>query len=116
MTRGEPTKTIAQARAAGETRFTVHCGRVECGHRAEMTFDEIKLPDSTMFVHIPRLLKFRVHELRKPRREGDADLSAGSRPARPQGLRFTRSIAGAAFPISRRSAGTRRLHCLPTST
>jgi hypothetical protein len=58
MTRGEPTKTIAQARSAGETCFTVHCGRVECGHRAEMTFDEIKLPDSTIFVHIPRLLNF----------------------------------------------------------
>jgi hypothetical protein len=53
-----PTKTIGHARAAGETRFTVHCGQIECGHRAEMAFDEMKLPDETIFVHIPRLLNF----------------------------------------------------------
>jgi hypothetical protein len=58
VSRGEPTKTIANARAAGETRFTVHCGRIECGHRAELAFDAIKLPDETIFVHIPRLLNF----------------------------------------------------------
>jgi hypothetical protein len=58
MARGEPTKTIGNARAAGETRFTVHCGRIECGHRAELAFDEIRLPDETIFVHIPRLLNF----------------------------------------------------------
>src|SRR3954447_23891096 len=53
MSRGEPTKTIGNARAAGETRFTVtvHCGRIECGHRAELAFDEIRLPDETIFVH-----------------------------------------------------------------
>lgn len=39
-----PTKTIGNARAAGQTRFTVHCGRIECGHRAQMAFDELKLP------------------------------------------------------------------------
>jgi hypothetical protein len=39
MARGEPTKTIGNARAAGETRFTVHCGRIECGHRAELAFE-----------------------------------------------------------------------------
>jgi phage terminase large subunit GpA-like protein len=56
--KGQPTKTIGNARAAGETRFTVHCGRIECGHRAELAFDKIKLPDETIFVHIPRLLNF----------------------------------------------------------
>jgi hypothetical protein len=29
-----------------------------CGHRAEMTFDELRLPDETIFVHSPRLLNF----------------------------------------------------------
>jgi hypothetical protein len=53
MSRGEPTKTIGNARAAGETRFTVtvHCGRIEFGHRAELAFEEIRLPDETIFVH-----------------------------------------------------------------
>jgi hypothetical protein len=43
MARGEPTKTIGQARAAGETRFTVYCEGNGCGHRAELAFDEMKL-------------------------------------------------------------------------
>jgi hypothetical protein len=30
-----------------------HCGRVERGHRAEVTFDELRLRDETIFVHIP---------------------------------------------------------------
>jgi hypothetical protein len=58
MARGEPTKTIADAKRAGETRFTIYCERHGCGHRAEMAFDQLRLPDSAIFVHIPRLLNF----------------------------------------------------------
>jgi len=58
MARGAPTKTIAHARAAGETRFTVYCEHHGCGHRAELAFDQLRLPDSAIFVHIPRLLNF----------------------------------------------------------
>jgi hypothetical protein len=58
VARGEPTKTIAHARAAGETRFTVYCERHGCRHRAELALDELKLPDETIFVDIPRLLNF----------------------------------------------------------
>jgi hypothetical protein len=43
-----PSKTIAHARAAGETRFTIHCRRIECGHRAELAFEELRLPGETM--------------------------------------------------------------------
>jgi hypothetical protein len=53
----QPTKTIANSRAAGETR-TVDCERMGCGHRAQMRFDELRLPDETIFIHIPRLLNF----------------------------------------------------------
>jgi hypothetical protein len=58
MPRGGPTKTIGQARAAGETRFTIFCERHGCGHRAELAFDQLRLPDSAIFVHIPQLLNF----------------------------------------------------------
>jgi hypothetical protein len=58
MTRNEPTKTIGHARAAGETRFTIHCEATGCHHQAEMTFDELGLPDETIFVHIPRVKRF----------------------------------------------------------
>lgn len=58
MARGEPTKTVRQAKAAGETHFTIRCRRMECGHRATMAFDELRLPEETIFVHIPRLLNF----------------------------------------------------------
>jgi hypothetical protein len=83
VSRGEPTKTIANARAAGETRFTVHCGRIECGHRAELAFDAIKLPDETIFVHIPRLLNFVCSKCGSRDVKVNADLSTGSGTARP---------------------------------
>jgi hypothetical protein len=54
----QQTKTIANSRAAGETRFTFFGERMGCGHRAQMRFDELRLPDKTIFIHIPRLLNF----------------------------------------------------------
>jgi hypothetical protein len=51
-----PTKTIADARAAGETALTVHCLNMarHCYHQAPKSFDELKLPDEMIFVHIPQ--------------------------------------------------------------
>jgi hypothetical protein len=58
MARNPPTKTIAHARAAGETQFTVHCEAAGCYHQAVMSFDELGLPDETIFVHIPHVRGF----------------------------------------------------------
>ena len=41
--RGELTKTIAHARAAGETALTVHCLAQGCYHQAVKTFEELRL-------------------------------------------------------------------------
>jgi hypothetical protein len=57
MARGEPTKTIAHARAGGETALNVHCLGFGCYHQAVKTFEE----------------------LRQSEREGDADLPSGER-------------------------------------
>ena len=52
MARGEPTKTIGNARGAGgETVLTVHC--LGCYHRAVKTFEELKLWNDMIFVDIP---------------------------------------------------------------
>jgi hypothetical protein len=56
--RDRPTKTIGDARAGGETRFTIHCEATGCHHRAEMSFDELGLPDDVIFVDIPRVKRF----------------------------------------------------------
>jgi hypothetical protein len=58
MSRGEPTKTIGDARAGGETQFTVHCESTGCHHKAVMSFDQLGLPDETIFVYIPRVRGF----------------------------------------------------------
>jgi hypothetical protein len=47
MSRDEPTKTIARARAGGETALTVHCLAVGCYHQAVKTFEELKLWNMT---------------------------------------------------------------------
>jgi hypothetical protein len=54
MSRGEPTKTIAHARAAGETALTVHCLGVGCYHQAVKTFEELKLWNDIIFVDVPK--------------------------------------------------------------
>jgi hypothetical protein len=38
MARGEPTKTIGDAKAGGETALTVHCLTEGCQHQALKTF------------------------------------------------------------------------------
>ena len=60
MPRFEPTKTIADARAAGETALTVHCQNTacHCHHQARKTFDELKLPPEMIFVHVPQFRCF----------------------------------------------------------
>ena len=54
MPRGEPTKTIAQARAAGETTLTVHCTAQGCYHQAVKTFEELRLWNDMIFVDVPQ--------------------------------------------------------------
>jgi hypothetical protein len=53
MARGEPTKTIAHARAGGETALTVHCLGFGCYHEAVKTFEELKFWNDMIFVEIP---------------------------------------------------------------
>jgi hypothetical protein len=52
MSRGEPTKTIGHARAAGETALTMHC--LGCYHQAVKTFEELKLWNDMIFVETPK--------------------------------------------------------------
>jgi hypothetical protein len=54
MARGEPTKTIAHARAAGEKALTVHCLGAGCHHQAVKTFEELKLWNDMIFVDVPK--------------------------------------------------------------
>jgi hypothetical protein len=54
MSRGEPTKTIAHARAAGETTLTVHCLGQGCYHQAVKAFEELKLWNDMIFVDVPK--------------------------------------------------------------
>ena len=50
MSRG--TKTIAHARAGGETALTVHC--LDCYHQAVKTFEELKLWNDMLFADVPQ--------------------------------------------------------------
>ena len=50
MSRG--TKTIAHARAGGETALTVHC--LDCYHQAVKTFEEGTALNDMIFVDIPK--------------------------------------------------------------
>jgi len=54
MARGEPTRTIAHARAAGEKALTVHCLGPGCHHQAVKTFEELKLWNDVIFVDVPK--------------------------------------------------------------
>lgn len=47
-----------QCRAGGETHFTIHCAGQACHHQAVMAFDQLGLPDGTIFVDIPRCRRF----------------------------------------------------------
>jgi hypothetical protein len=54
MARGEPTKTIGNARAGGEKALRVHCLGPECHHQAVKTFEELKLWNDMIFVDVPK--------------------------------------------------------------
>jgi hypothetical protein len=58
MARGEPTKTIAHAKAGGETALTVHCLGFGCYHQAVKTFEELKLWNDVIFVDVPKHRRF----------------------------------------------------------
>jgi hypothetical protein len=49
-----PTKTIAHARAGGETALTVHCLGQGCHHQAVKRFEELKLWNDMIFVEVPQ--------------------------------------------------------------
>jgi hypothetical protein len=54
-----PTKTVADAEAAGETALTVHCQNTAyCHHQARKSFDELKLLPEMIFVHISQRRRF----------------------------------------------------------
>lgn len=50
--------TIGHGRSLGETELTVHCLGLYCYHQAVKTFDELKLPDDMIFIHVPRYRRF----------------------------------------------------------
>jgi hypothetical protein len=58
MVRGELTKTIGHARAAGEKTLTVHCRGPDCHHQAVTTFEELKLWNDMIFVDVPKHRRF----------------------------------------------------------
>jgi hypothetical protein len=53
-----------------------------CGHRAEMTFDELRLPDENDLRRHPTCSEIRLLDIWKPGREGNAYTSAGTGHAR----------------------------------
>ena len=44
--------TIGDSRRMGMTTVSVHCA-APCGHVAKLAFDDLRLPDSTVFIEIP---------------------------------------------------------------
>ena len=52
MARGKPTKTIGDAKAAGEKALTVHS--LDCYDQAVKTFEELRLWNDMIFVDVPK--------------------------------------------------------------
>jgi hypothetical protein len=73
MARGEPTKTIAHARAGRETALTVHCLGFGCHHQAVKTFNELKLWNDMIYAEVAKHRRF-VCAMGCPERQGNADL------------------------------------------
>jgi hypothetical protein len=85
MSRGEHTKIIAKAPRRGpEIALTVH--RLGCSRHAAKTFHGVKLWNGVISIDVPKHRRFRLHTMRKPEREGGANLSrragSGCRKAR----------------------------------
>jgi hypothetical protein len=73
-----PTKTIGHARAGAETELTIHSLGNDCHHQAVKTLEELKLWNDMIFVDVPKH-RHLVCSMRKPKREGDADLFPAAR-------------------------------------
>ena len=50
---GDNPPTIGDSRRQGMSTFSVHCA-APCGHVSKLTFDALRLPDTTIFIEIPR--------------------------------------------------------------
>ena len=53
--------TIADSKAHGIGGAHIQCGRIGCGNRRRMSWEEIGLPEATVFVEIGRARRFRCH-------------------------------------------------------
>ena len=53
--------TIAHAKGHGIGGAYIQCRRIGCGNRRRLSFDEIGLPDTAVFVEIGRSRRFRCH-------------------------------------------------------
>jgi len=78
--RGEPTKTIGDARAGGETKLTIHC--LGCYHEAVKTFEELKLWNDMIFVDVPQHRRLLCSQCGSRNVRVMLDLSARKRDAR----------------------------------
>lgn len=54
-----PLPTIRETRSHGVVACLIQCAGPNCWHETRFTFDELGLSDDTIFVHIPRLRRFR---------------------------------------------------------
>ena len=54
-----PLPTIGETRSHGVVACHVQCAGPNCWNERRFTFDELGLPDDAVFVHIPRLRRFR---------------------------------------------------------
>lgn len=57
-----PLPTIGDSRRSGIVACDVQCAGPDCWHQVGVTFDDLGLPDETVFVDIPRLRRFRCRK------------------------------------------------------
>ena len=53
--------TIGSVKAQGVRGVIVECRKGECGNRRKLSFDDLKLPDSVVFVEIAKHRSFRCY-------------------------------------------------------
>lgn len=56
--------TIGDSRRQRITHVFVDCTTIGCGNTRRLSFDELGLPDETVFVEIPRRKRFTCHRCR----------------------------------------------------
>jgi hypothetical protein len=57
---GVPLPNVGDARAHGEDSLIVYCETrdLSCSHSRVFSFDELRLPDEMIFIHVPRYRRF----------------------------------------------------------